>query len=91
MWRFLLNLRLLMFLLRFIMVPAVAFALGLLVFFLLFLALYIWGISKTLKLIGSDPILGIPLLIAEITLTVMVVFLFRLLYLKLKSKVGRFL
>ncbi len=86
MLRFLLNLRLLVFLLRFLFIPAVAFLIGLLVFLSLLLIIYAFFIAKTLKLITSNPVLGTSLLIIELILLLLFLFLIRVLYVRLKER-----
>ena len=66
MWRFLLRLRILLWLVRFILVPLLAFFLALFVFILIFGSLYLLLIAKTLGGLRENPYLFVPALLIEI-------------------------
>ncbi len=72
---FLLRLRLLLVLLRFFLVPFLAFSLALLVFALIGGSLYILAVVKTLKNLSENPYLYGPLLAVEVLVLLSVLYL----------------
>lgn len=68
MLQFLLRLRLLVWLLRFVLFPVLVFSLAFFVFAVIGLSLYAYLIVKTVSGIGDNPYLFIPLLLVEMVI-----------------------
>jgi uncharacterized BrkB/YihY/UPF0761 family membrane protein len=86
MLKLLLNLRILGFLLRFLLAPTVALVVGFLVFLSIIVILYTLALFKTLELLSSSPLLASMLLVLELFICVVAVFILRLLYVRLKER-----
>jgi len=85
-WRLLFS-RFFLHLLRFLMAPLFALALGAFVLTLLGVLTYIWALTETLKLYEKHPYLGTALIIVEALLLLLFLFGVRRGYLYLREKV----
>jgi len=85
-WRFLLRLRFLLWLVRFVFVPLLAFLLAFLVFFIILWSLYLLLIAKTLEGLRNNPYLFLPLLLVEILVLGSVLYLAVMYINKLREK-----
>jgi len=85
-WRFLLRLRFLLWLIRFVLVPLLAFFLALFVFVLILWSLYFLLIAKTLEGLRENPYLFVPVLLVEILLLSFILYLTVMYINKLREK-----
>ena len=72
-WRLLFS-RLFLQLLRFLLIPAVALIVGILVLIILAIISYIYVFTSTLKMIPQNPVLGITLLLIEVAIFIGIIY-----------------
>jgi len=86
---FLLRLRLLAFLLRFVIVPIAAFLLAFFVLLVIAWSLYLLAVVKTIRNIPDNPYVYGPLLIVEILATALLIYLLVVYINKVRKKYKR--
>ncbi|GAB6065145.1 hypothetical protein JCM9492_02370 [Aquifex pyrophilus] len=85
MWRILIT----RFFWRFIFIPLLALVFGFFVLWVLFGITYTWVFVNTLKLIKENPLLGIPLVLLEIFILILIGILMGKAFEKLKASLRR--